>query len=199
MKTIFHDVRQLRGVCLSVAARRSRMGFTVRGMMVGVALVAGSVAGCMKPGPENSRLARGSEAVLYDPKQPTVEFLGQYEPPSFPGDSNPMLVKVPVGTRVQVDNDVYSNLERDRGVGITILEGEYKGQSTTFPRYQLRPATQPSTPRPEPAPDSPAPTSPANKLAPDSPVPAPPADKPAPDSPTPADKPAPDSPTPPKS
>ena len=42
-----------------------------------------------------------SQAVLYDPKQPTVEFLGQSSPPQFPGDSNPMLVKVPVGTRVQ--------------------------------------------------------------------------------------------------
>ena len=47
------------------------MGFTVRRLIPGVVVVAGSMAGCGNPdadlGPDNSRLTQGSEVVLYDP------------------------------------------------------------------------------------------------------------------------------------
>ncbi len=176
MKSRFQPVRGSRWVILGVAARASRMRFTVRRLMVGIAVVAGSVSGCAEPGPDTSRLSSGSEAILYEPNATVVEFIGQSAPPEFPGDDNSILVKIPVGTRVQVNFDTSTNLVKDRGVGITVLEGEHKGQRTIFPRYQLRPATPPWTHLPKPAADSKTSPPPSDKPAADSENPPSPSD-----------------------
>ncbi len=153
MKSRFQSVPGWRRVILGVAAPVSRMEFTTRRLMVGVVVIAGSVAGCAKPGPDNSPLPVGTEAVLYEPNAKTVDILVQTETGAL-GENHPGLVMIPVGTRVRVDNDAGTDLAKDRGVNVTILEGEQKGRNETFRRDQLRPATPPWTRQPGPASDS---------------------------------------------
>jgi hypothetical protein len=111
---------------------------TRRRLALAVAMAAGLMTGCMNTGPDNSRMAEGSGAVLYKADSPSVEIdvegtvnrQGWYE---F------RTAHVPVGTRVRVDHDGGNLASDDRGVHVTILEGEYTGLKQWIRRSKLRP------------------------------------------------------------